>query len=143
MLVVTRHDVPEGDGEAFLSAAREALDALAARPGHLRGWVARSTDEPGLWVLASEWASVGAYRRALSAYDVKVRAVPVMQWTRDEPSAFEVLAGSGDVTAESATGLARDAGRAGPGGAAAPVVPPDLASGPDRGRGDRGARPGR
>jgi hypothetical protein len=42
-------------------------------------------------VLTTQWVTVGAYRRALSSYDVKTRAVPVMQHALDEPSAYEVL----------------------------------------------------
>jgi hypothetical protein len=48
-------------------------------------------DEPHRWLLQTEWESVGAYRRALSSYDVKVRAVPVMYLAIDEPTAYEAL----------------------------------------------------
>jgi hypothetical protein len=34
---------------------------------------------------------VGSYRRALSSYDVKVTAVPLLSLAYDEPSAFEVM----------------------------------------------------
>ena len=40
-------------------------------------------------MLTTEWESVGAYRRALSAYDVKLTAVPVLSRALDEPSAYE------------------------------------------------------
>ena len=42
-------------------------------------------------MLLTEWAGVGAYRRSLGAYDVKVDAAPLLALGRDEPSAFEVL----------------------------------------------------
>ena len=51
----------------------------------------RSTDDAGLWVLASSWQSVGTYRRALSHPEVKMHAVPLMYRCIDEPSAFEDL----------------------------------------------------
>lgn len=91
MLVVTRYVVPEAEGPAFLVQARAALAALAGCRGHLAGHVGRSSDDPGLWVLATEWESVGAYRRALSSYDVKLRAVPVMYFAVDEVTAYEAL----------------------------------------------------
>ena len=75
--------------------ARRALAALAARPGCRGGTVGRNADNGSLWVLATTWESVGAYRRALSAYDVKLHAVPLMYRALDEPTAFEHL-----VTAE-------------------------------------------
>jgi hypothetical protein len=34
---------------------------------------------------------VGSYRRALSAYDVKVTAVPLLSQAIDEPSAYELV----------------------------------------------------
>jgi quinol monooxygenase YgiN len=91
VLVVTRFDVPEGDGAAFLPRAQAALAAFAARPGYVRGRIGRAADDPTAWVLTTEWDSVGAYRRSLSAYDVKVDAAPLLSLGRDEPSAFEVL----------------------------------------------------
>lgn len=101
MLAVTRYRVPPAETEQFLGRARTALAALAARPGHEWGTVARSTDEPGTWTLATRWASVGAYRRALGSYEVKMHAHPLMYLAVDEPSAFEELLlsdGSGEVT---------------------------------------------
>lgn len=79
----------------FLADADTALAALAGRPGHLRAQLGRATDDPGLWVISMSWESIGAYRRALSAYDVKVSAVPLLSRSLDEPSAFEVIRGEG------------------------------------------------
>ncbi|MCA1712426.1 MAG: antibiotic biosynthesis monooxygenase [Actinobacteria bacterium] len=91
MLVVTRFEVPEADADGFLPQARAALAAFAARPGYVRGRVGRAADDPTAWVLTTEWVGVGAYRRSLSSYDVKVSAAPLLSRGRDEPSAFEVL----------------------------------------------------
>lgn len=91
MLVVTRFDVPEAESAAFLPRAQVALAAFAARPGYVRGRIGRAADDPTAWVLTTEWVGVGAYRRSLSAYDVKVDAAPLLSLGRDEPSAFEIL----------------------------------------------------
>ena len=56
-----------------------ALAALAERPGYVGGHVGRNVDDPDLWVLTTSWANVGSYRRALSAYDVKVARRPAAQ----------------------------------------------------------------
>jgi hypothetical protein len=40
-------------------------------------------------VLTTRWHGAGSYRRALSAYDVKLTAVPVLGRALDEPSAYE------------------------------------------------------
>jgi len=123
VLVVTRFDVPEGDAAAFLPRAKAALAAFAARPGYLRGRVGRAADDPTAWVLTTEWEGVGAYRRSLSAYEVKVEAAPLLSLGRDEASAFEVLHSD---DASSPTRRAADAARVGVGESSGPAVPTDL-----------------
>lgn len=91
MLVTTRARVPEAETDAFRAAADDLLALLAALPGFLRGHLGRAADDRGLWLLATEWEGAGAYRRALSAYDVKMSAPAVMAYAVDEPSAFELL----------------------------------------------------
>lgn len=95
MLVVTRFTVPEAEGPSFDSSAREALAALAGQPGYRGGRLGRAADDPTAWVLTTEWAGVGAYRRALSAYAVKMSATPLLSRAHTEPSAFELLYADG------------------------------------------------
>ena len=102
--------------------------------GRLRVDVARAIDklrsyqlaDPTAWVLTTEWEGVGAYRRSLSAYDVKVDAAPLLARGRDEPSAFELL-----VTDEAvaASGRAADAATSGVGRSSGPAVT-DLPAAP-------------
>ena len=92
MLVVSRFRLaPDHPEAAFTDRLAAALAAFAARPGYLRGRAGRCTDDPGLWVLSTEWDSVGSYRRSLSGFDVKVHATPLLGEALDEPGAFEVL----------------------------------------------------
>jgi hypothetical protein len=79
------------DSADFAERAERALAALAARPGYLRGSLARSTDDAAAWLLLTEWENVGSYRRALSAYDVKLHATPVLATALDLPGGFETL----------------------------------------------------
>jgi hypothetical protein len=126
VLVVTRHRLPlpgYPDAAAALAAAREVLAVLAERPGFVRGWVGRAVDEGDLLLLAHEWADAGSYRRALSAYEVKLRW-PFLQTATDEATAFEVLtARTREVVQDRASDLAADAGEIGLGSAAGPDVP--------------------
>lgn len=99
MLAVTRLRVPAevtagvpGDVAGTEARLLGVLDLLAARPGFLTGRVGRSVDEPALLMLVTEWSGAGAYRRALSAYDVKVAFADLMAYVVNEPSAFEVVA---------------------------------------------------
>lgn len=91
MLVVNRFRVPAPEADAFRSHLEEAHAVLAAQTGYVDGAIGRNLDEPDLWVLTTRWESVGAYRRALSAYDVKLAAVPTLSRALDEPSAYEVV----------------------------------------------------
>ena len=86
---MNRFRVPEGETESFRADLERARVTLASRPGHLDSRIGRNIDDPTLWVLSSTWENVGSYRRALSAYDVKVHAVPVLYRALDEPSAYE------------------------------------------------------
>jgi heme oxygenase (mycobilin-producing) len=88
VLVVLRFTSP---GERFLDEASTALAALAARPGYVGGRLGRAYDDPDAWCLVLEWESVGAYRRALSSYEVKLHATPLLARAVPEASAFEPL----------------------------------------------------
>lgn len=92
MLVTNRFVVDEEVAAAFTGRAHAALEALAARPGYLRGRLLRALDDPRHWCLLTEWESVGSYRRALGGFDVKVHATPLLAESLDEPSAYETLA---------------------------------------------------
>jgi quinol monooxygenase YgiN len=91
MVVVSRFRVPVEDGESFRAGLATAHAVLAERPGYVAGQVGRNLDDPTLWVLTTRWENVGAYRRALSSYDVKLQAVPLLSRAVDEPSAYEVV----------------------------------------------------
>ena len=90
MLVVNRFRDPDPVFREDLEAAHHVL---SAQVGYEDGRLGRSVDDPSLWVLVTRWRDVGSYRRALSSYDVKVGAVPLLSRAIDEPSAFEDLDG--------------------------------------------------
>ena len=91
MLVLTRFRVPLAEADGFRAGLEEAHAVLAAQRGYLTGGVGRNVDDPELWVLQTSWEGPGAYRRALSAYDVKVRAWALLGQALDEPSAYETV----------------------------------------------------
>ena len=128
VLAVTRFRVTEDDGAGFRERAAAALLALTRRPGCLSAHVGRAVDDPTLWTVTTTWASVGDYRRALSSYDVKVTAVPLLSLALDEPTAFEDLLvwtpAGGAVEGEIAR--AADAGRVSLGEAGTPRAPRAL-----------------
>jgi heme oxygenase (mycobilin-producing) len=88
MISVTHFRADEPD---FTRRAHDALAALSARPGFVRGSLGRSTDDEADWVLLTEWENVGSYRRALGNYDVKMRATPLLADALEMPGSFESL----------------------------------------------------
>ena len=96
MISVTRHRVPGDRADGFRQEAEAALDLLRGRPGFARGVVGRSVDDGELWVLVTTWDDIGSYRRALSAYEVKMQVVPLLATAIDEPTAYERLVRADD-----------------------------------------------
>jgi hypothetical protein len=89
VIVVNRFRVLEGEQTSFRDDIEGARETLAIQQGYVAGRIGRNVDDPELWVLTTEWEGPGAYRRALSAYDVKLGAVPTLSRAIDEPSAYE------------------------------------------------------
>ena len=113
MLALSRFTLGQ-DGPAgveFLDRARAALAVLARCPGYRGGRIARSVDEPTQWVLVTEWDGIGAYRRALSSYDVRVQAAQLLGESLDEPAAYEELVtDAGEQPSDRVADGTRDAG---------------------------------
>jgi quinol monooxygenase YgiN len=89
VIVVNRFRIPPADVASFRSDLESAREALAACAGYAGGEVGRNVDDPELWVFTTRWENVGSYRRALSSYDVKLRAVATLSRAIEEPSAYE------------------------------------------------------
>jgi quinol monooxygenase YgiN len=91
VLLVCRFVVPAA-AEAFTARIRRALELLTAAPGCLGGEAGRAVDDPERWVLTVRFASVDAYRRALSPFPVREHVVPLLsEALADEPATFETL----------------------------------------------------
>jgi hypothetical protein len=91
VLVVNRFRVPVTEASDFRAGLEAAFATLAAQKGYVDGRIGRNVDDPELWMLQTLWQGPGAYRRALSAYDVKVQAWALLGQALAEPSAYEVV----------------------------------------------------
>src|SRR5690349_3118716 len=85
------HGVVGGVGRHLVERGLEALAVLSEQRGYVAGQLGRNVDDPALWVLQTTWEGPGAYRRALSAYAVKMRAWQLLGQALDEPSAYELV----------------------------------------------------
>ena len=88
MFAVTRLRVSAAEETELAAQVSTLLAVLAARPGFRDGEVGTSADDPGLWALVTRWDGVGAYRRALSAAEVKIAGAPVWVHALDEPGVY-------------------------------------------------------
>jgi hypothetical protein len=91
VLVVNRFRVAEEAEAGFRGDLEAALAVLAQQRGYADGRLGRNLDDPTLWTMVTRWRDVGSYRRALSSYEVKLGAVPLLSRAIDEPSAYEEL----------------------------------------------------
>ena len=113
------------DTADLLASLRDAVALLATYPGFVSASIGRAVDDESLVLVQILWDNVGAYRRALSSYDVKLTVVPLLSRAMDEPSAFEVVHTRDQYGAIDQMGaLAADAGSVSLGHAAAEWVPP-------------------
>lgn len=111
MLLICRFAVEPAEADEFVRRARRALALLTAQPGCLDGQLGRSPDDLTRWVLVVRFASVDAYRRALSPFDVREHVIPLLsEALTGEPGGYEVLAGAqGGTVREHGSLVASDA----------------------------------
>ncbi|MFM1966567.1 MAG: hypothetical protein RL134_2292 [Actinomycetota bacterium] len=113
------------DVPVLMERLREAATLFAAFPGFVDARISRAIDQGDLIVLELAWETVGAYRRALSSYDIKVPVVPIISLAIDEPTAYEVLHVRDESGSADASGaLAADAASVSLGSASEGFVPP-------------------
>jgi len=89
VFVVIRFRVDEAGQAEFGERLRAAVDVLRKQKGFVAARAGRNVDDPELVALTTEWENVGSYRRALSPYDVKLTAVPLLSQAIDEPTAYD------------------------------------------------------
>jgi quinol monooxygenase YgiN len=93
VILICRFVVDPARAGDFLTRARQTLGLLTAQQGCVGGQLARSPDDTARWVLAVQFESVVAYRRALSVFEVREHVVPLLaEALTGEPGSYEVLA---------------------------------------------------
>jgi quinol monooxygenase YgiN len=89
VFVVIRFRVPQRDQPVFETRLATAVEVLSRQRGFVAARAGRNADDPELLALTMEWENIGSYRRALSPYEVKLAAVPLLSEAIDEPTAYE------------------------------------------------------
>ena len=88
MFAIARFQIAQEESEEFRAGLERAHGALAACEGYLGGQIGRNSDDPQLLALITQWRNIGSYRRALSNYQVKMVAVPILARAIDEPGGY-------------------------------------------------------
>lgn len=86
----------------FWARAKIAITLLSAQPTCQGARLARSTDDPTVWVLTAEFASFAGYRAALGPFDVRTTVIPFLS------EADQEFSGVLEVLLEAAAGEAAD-----------------------------------
>lgn len=126
MLLVCRFRPPDAAAAAVLvRRAGHAIELLTAQPGCLEATLAQATDDPAAWLLTARFASVAAYRRAMSPFPVREHVAPLLaEALTDEPAVYEPrLHGTDGAVAEIVSMIAGDAATVRLGEAAGPTTP--------------------
>jgi quinol monooxygenase YgiN len=122
VLLVCRFTVSDDDTAGFAARATRAIEVLTAQPGCLRAVLGRSTDDTDQWVLTVEFASVVAYRRAMSPFEVREHVIPLL--SHAEAGAYEILADAADGNSDQRVSVvAADAATVRLGEASGPATP--------------------
>ena len=100
MLVATRFRVPAQDAPIVPGRRASGPSALAARPGFQRRNPRPQRRRPHAVGADHPLGERRRYRRALSAYDVKLDAVPLLSRAIDEPVGLRVVEPGADLNIE-------------------------------------------
>ena len=90
LLVQSRFRVTQ-DRDEWFTRMRAAFAVLAESTGFHRGWIGQATDDAELVTLTTQWEGIGAYRKALSRFEVKAEVIPLLSAAIDEPTAYEAV----------------------------------------------------
>jgi hypothetical protein len=91
VFVVIRFRVDQAGQTEFVRRLESAVEVLSRQKGFVAARTGRNADDPELLALSMEWDTIGSYRRALSPYEVKLAAVPLLSEAIDEPTAYDDL----------------------------------------------------
>jgi hypothetical protein len=91
VFVVIRFKVAAAAQVEFVQRLETAVEVLSRQRGFVAARTGRNADDPELLALSMEWENIGSYRRALSPYEVKMAAVPLLSEAIDEPTAYDSL----------------------------------------------------
>ena len=108
--VVAQLVVPAAARAQFEQGSERMMELCAQSPGFLSSELGQSTDSLEDYTVIHRWADVGAYRKFLSRYEVKLEVIPFLSTFTKDSVTVEIIWDSQSGRGESGTSsLARDA----------------------------------
>ena len=108
--VIAQLVVPEGDRAQFDQGYARIGELVGQSPGFLSSELGQSTDSLQDLTLIHRWEGVGAYRKFLSRYEVKLEVIPFLSKFTKESVTVEIISDSqSDMSQSAASSLAPDA----------------------------------
>ncbi len=108
--VIAQLAVPAGARGQFEQGYDRMVKLCAQSPGFLSGELGQSTDSLEDFTVIHRWADVGAYRKFLSRYEVKLEVIPFLSTFTKDSVTVEIIMDSQSGQVESGTSsLASDA----------------------------------
>ena len=89
--VIAQMVVPE-DARAYFDQGYERMVELCTQsPGFLSSELGQSTDSLEDFTLIHRWADVGAYRKFLSRYEIKLEVIPFLSTFTKDSATVEII----------------------------------------------------
>jgi quinol monooxygenase YgiN len=108
--VIVQLVVPGGARVQFEQAYERMGELCAQSPGFLSSELGQSTDSLEDFTMIHRWADVGAYRKFLSRYEVKLEVIPFLStFTKDSVTVEIIMDSQSDRVESGTSSLALDA----------------------------------
>ena len=108
--VVVQLVVPAAERARFEQGCERMVELCAESPGFLSSELGQSTDSLEDFTLIHRWADVGAYRKFLSRYEIKLEVIPFLStFTKDSVTVEIIMDSQSDRVESGISSLASDA----------------------------------
>lgn len=108
--VIAQLVVPAAERARFEQGCERMVELCAESPGFLSSELGQSTDSLEDFTLIHRWANVGAYRKFLSRYEIKLEVIPFLStFTKDSVTVEIIMDSQSDRVESGTSSLALDA----------------------------------
>jgi quinol monooxygenase YgiN len=108
--VIAQLAVPASSKAQFEQGYERMVELCSQSPGFLSSELGQSTDSLEDFTLIHRWSGVGAYRKFLSRYEIKLEVIPFLStFTKDSVTVEIIMDSQSDQVENGTSSLALDA----------------------------------